>query len=80
MTIAAVSPARTAARLRFVPFNDIGLCDLFQRAAGVSRLTAARLPDLLRVLPATRGGFFKPSLDGGLLLFELFLPATQKVR
>ena len=31
------------------------------------------LPDLPRVLPATRGGFFKPSLDGGLLLFELFL-------
>ena len=24
-------------------------------------------------LPATRGGFFKPSLDGGLLLFELVL-------
>jgi len=31
------------------------------------------LPDWPRVLPATRGGFFKPSLDGGLLLLELFL-------
>ena len=31
------------------------------------------LPDLPRRLPAIRGGFVKPSLDGGLLLFELFL-------
>jgi hypothetical protein len=31
------------------------------------------LSDLPRKLPATRGGFFKPSLDGGLLLFELAL-------
>src|SRR5580692_11139943 len=30
------------------------------------------LPDLPRRL-CVRGGFFSPSLDGGLLLFELFL-------
>jgi hypothetical protein len=26
-----------------------------------------------RVSATARGGFFKPALDGGLLLFELFL-------
>jgi len=31
------------------------------------------LPDLPRRLPVMRGGFFKPSLDGGLLLFVLVL-------
>ena len=31
------------------------------------------LSDLPRRLPAMRGGFFSPSLDGGLLLFELSL-------
>ena len=36
------------------------------------------LPGLPRVLPAMRGGFFKPSLDGGLLLFELFLSVRRR--
>jgi hypothetical protein len=31
-----------ATGLRFVPFDDIGLCHLLQRVAGVSRLPAAR--------------------------------------
>jgi hypothetical protein len=31
------------------------------------------LPDLPRRLPAIRGGLFKPSLEGGLPLFELFV-------
>src|SRR5208283_5371053 len=36
------------------------------------------LPDLPRVLPAMRGGFFMPSLDGGLLLLELFLSSCRR--
>ena len=32
-----------ATGLRFVPLDDVGLCDLLQRVAGVSRLPAARL-------------------------------------
>ena len=57
-----------ATGLRFAPLDDVGLCDLLQRVPGMSRL-----PDLPRKLPAMRGGFFKPSLDGGLLLFVLVL-------
>ena len=62
-----------ATRFRLVPLDDVGLGDRLQRASGMSRLPAARLPDLPRVLPAIRCGFLKPSLEGGLLLFELFL-------
>src|SRR5208283_3022052 len=36
------------------------------------------LPELPRLLPAMRGGFFMPSLDGGLLLLELFLPSCRR--
>src|SRR5260370_41528142 len=35
-----------ATRLRLVPFDNIGLCDLLQRAPGMSRLPAARLARL----------------------------------
>ena len=35
-----------ATRLRFVPFDDVGLCDLLQPIAGMSRLPAARLARL----------------------------------
>ena len=37
------------------------------------------LPDLPRRL-FVRGGFFSPSLDGGLLLFELFVQPTFEFR
>jgi hypothetical protein len=36
------------------------------------------LSDLPRVLPAMRGGFFKPSPEGGLLLLELFLSSWRR--
>jgi hypothetical protein len=35
-----------ATRLRFMPFDDVGLCDPLQRVAGMSRLPAARLDRL----------------------------------
>jgi hypothetical protein len=36
------------------------------------------LPDWPRKLPAMRGGFFNPSLDGGLLLFELLVSTRRR--
>ena len=36
------------------------------------------LADLPRKLPAMRGGVFKPSLEGGLPLLELFLPSCRR--
>ena len=62
-----------ATRLRFAPFDDVGLCDRFNVPPACPACPPLVLPDLPRKLPAMRGGFFKPSLDGGLLLFELFL-------
>ena len=62
-----------ATRFRLVPLDDVGLGDRLQRASGMSACPPLGLPDLPRVLPAIRGGFLKPSLEGGLLLFELFL-------
>src|ERR1700678_1170995 len=35
-------------------------------------------PDRTRRLLSTRGGFFRPSLDGGLLLLELFLSSRRR--
>src|SRR3978361_744776 len=35
-------------------------------------------PDRPRRLLSTRGGFFRPSLDGGLLLLELFLSSRRR--
>src|ERR1700678_1969609 len=35
-------------------------------------------PDRPRRLLNTRGGFFRPSLDGGLLLLELFLSSRRR--
>src|ERR1700679_2856046 len=35
-------------------------------------------PDRPRRLLSTRGGFFSPSLDGGLLLLELFLSSRRR--
>ncbi len=68
-------PAQAMATgLRLVPLDHIGRGHRLQRAAGVARLPAARsCPTCRGKRPAIRGGFFKPSLDGGLLLFELFL-------
>jgi len=74
VTIAAVSPAR---QWRHASASRRSTTSGF--AAGFSVPPACPacpplvLPDRPRRLPAMRGGFFNPSLDGGLLLFELFL-------
>ena len=62
-----------ATGLRLVPLDHIGRGHLLGRAQAWPACPPLVLPDLPRKLPAIRGGFFKPSLDGGLLLFELFL-------
>jgi len=62
-----------ATRLRLVPLDHIGFAACFSVPPACPACPPLVLSDLPRVLPAMRGGFFKPSLDGGLPLFELFL-------
>ena len=54
----------------------VGIDDLSQGLAFVTLLPAGFLPDRSRKLD-TRAGFFSPSLDGGLPLFELFNPRRR---
>ena len=74
VTIAVVSPAR---QWRHACASRRSTTSGFATGFNVSPACPACpplvLPDLPRKLPAMRGGFFRPSLDGGLLLFELFL-------
>jgi hypothetical protein len=74
VTIAVVSPAR---QWRHACASWRSATSGFATGFNVSPACPACPPlvlsDLPRKLPATRGGFFKPSLDGGLLLFELVL-------
>jgi len=56
--------------------NLVGISDLSQRLAFVTLLPARRFPERSRKL-CTRAGFFSPSLDGGLPLFELFNPSRR---
>lgn len=55
---------------------DIGFLDLAERFARMPLLPARLLPVRSRRL-LTRGGFFSPSLDGGLPLLELFSPKRR---
>ena len=54
----------------------VGISDLSQGLAFVTLLPTRFLPDRSRKLD-TRAGFFSPSLDGGLPLFELFNPSRR---
>jgi hypothetical protein len=73
VTIAVVSPARqwrhACASCRSM---TSGFAACFSVPPACPACPPLVLPDLPRVLPATRGGFFTPSLDGGLPLLELF--------
>src|ERR1700716_1959645 len=62
-----------AAGARLMPNHMIGIGGLPQRAALV-----ALLPERPRRLPAIRGFFFNPSLEGGLELFELSWPSCRR--
>ncbi len=62
---------------RRVMIDDvIGISDLPQGLAFVTFLPARGLAERSRRL-VTRAGFFSPSLDGGLPLFELFNPSWR---
>ena len=67
-----------AAGARLMPNHMIGIGGLPQRAALVALLPAARLARAPRRLPAIRGFFFNPSLEGGLELFELSCPSCRR--
>ena len=56
--------------------NVVRICDLTQGLPRVTLLPAGFLADRSRRL-VTRAGFFSPSLDGGLPLFELFNPSWR---
>src|SRR5208282_5374819 len=79
VTIAIVSPARqwrhASASCRS---TTSGFATGFNVSPACPACPPLVLPDLPRVLPAMRGGFFMPSLDGGLLLLELFLSSCRR--
>ena len=58
----------------FVACDLVRLGDRAQRVARCPGCPPLFLPETPRRLPAIRGFLPKPSLDGGLLLLELFLP------
>ena len=57
--------------------DGVGLCNLPQVSPLRPFWPPGLLPDGSRELRARRGGFFSPSLDGGLPLFELFKPSWR---
>ena len=79
----AVADARVRIQARAAPGagrrvmidHDVGIGDLPQRLAWPF-CPPGFLPDRSRRL-VTRAGFFSPSLDGGLPLFELFNPSRR---